>query len=235
MDFRCWVYTWSHAIDWASTEDEVAAFPLQRGNSNFDVRHNFTAAIVYNLPTRYNNRFETAVLGHWNADLWFVVRTSFPYEPVGPAVVDPLTGDDINGQLNYNGKQPYVHVAGIPGGRQIDWTIFSVTSIPLGAGNAPRNFLRGFGEAQANIAIQRSFPVYERTQLQFRAEVFNILNHPNFGTINTTCGVTTLGATCNNSLMGQASNTLSTGLGGLSSLYQQGGPRSLQFMVKVQF
>jgi hypothetical protein len=228
-------YTWSHAIDWASTEDEVAAFPLQRGNSNFDVRHNFTAAIVYNLPTRYENRFETAVLGHWNADLWFVARTSFPYEPVGPAVVDPLTGDDINGQLNYNGKKPYVHVAGIPGGRQIDPTIFSVTSTPLGAGNAPRNFLRGFGEAQANIAIQRAFPLYERTQLQFRAEAFNILNHPNFGTINTTCGVTTLGATCNNSLMGQASNTLSTGLGGLSSLYQQGGPRSLQFMLKLQF
>ncbi len=230
-------YTWSHSIDWASTEDlaNIATFPLQRGNSNFDVRQNFTAALVYNLPTQYENRFERAILGYWNADAWFVARTGFPYEPVGPAITDPLSGDVTSGELNYNGKYPYVHKPGIPDGRQIDPTIFSVTTSEYGVGNAPRNFLRGFGENQANIAIQRSFPVYERSQLQFRAEAFNIVNHPNFGTANTTCGVTAAGATCNNVLMGQATNTLSTGLGGTSSLYQQGGPRSLQFMVKLQF
>jgi hypothetical protein len=154
---------------------------------------------------------------------------------VGPAVIDPVTGYEIPGELNYNGKQPYVDKAGIPGGRQIDPTIFSVTANPLGAGSAPRNFLRGFGEAQANLAIQRSFPLYERSQLQFRAEAFNVANNPTFGSINTACGVTTAGATCNNVLMGQASNTLSSALGGTSTLYQQGGPRSLQFMLKVQF
>jgi hypothetical protein len=228
-------YTWSHAIDWASTEDYEEAFPLQRGNSNYDVRNNFSGALVYNLPTSYSNRIEKAILGSWNADLLFVARSAFPYEPVGPSVVNPVTGDVINGELNYNGKNPYVHAPGIPGGRQIDPSIFSVTQTPLGVGNAPRNFLRGFGEAQANIALQREFPLYERAKLQFRAEAFNIANHPNFGTVNTTCGVTAVGATCNNPIMGQATNTLSVGLGGMSSLYQQGGPRSLQFMLKLQF
>lgn len=230
-------YTWSHAIDWASTDDlsNIATFPLQRGNSNFDVRQNFTAALVYNLPTQYENRLNKAILGYWNADAWLVARTAFPYEPVGPAITDPLSGDVTSGELNYNGKFPYVYKSGIPGGRQIDPTIFSVTTSEFGIGNAPRNFLRGFGESQANIAVQRAFPLYERSQLQFRAEAFNIVNHPNFGTVNTTCGVTTAGATCNGALMGQAENTLSTGLGGLSSLYQQGGPRSLQFMLKLQF
>lgn len=228
-------YTWSHAIDWASTEEYSVTFPLQRGNSNFDVRHNFTAALVYNLPSQYPNRFERAVLGYWNADLWFVARTAFPYEPVGPSITDPVTGDIISGELNYNGKYPYVQKAGIPGGRQIDPTIFSVTAESLGVGNAPRNFLRGFGERQTNLAIQRSFPLYERTELLFRAEAFNIANHPNFGSINTTCGVTKAGAACDNALMGQATNTLSDGLGGLSSLYQQGGPRSLQLALKLRF
>lgn len=228
-------YTWSHAIDWASTEEYSVSFPLQRGNSNFDVRHNFTAALVYNLPSQYANRFESAVLGHWNADLWFVARTAFPYEPTGPSVTDPVTGDIINGELNYNGKYPYIHKHGIPGGRQIDSTVFSVTTASLGVGNAPRNFLRGFGENQANLAVEREFPLYEGSELQFRAEAFNIANHPVFGAVNTTCGVTTAGATCNNSIMGQATSTLSASLGGLSSLYQQGGPRSLQFALKLRF
>lgn len=228
-------YTWSHAIDWASTEEYSVAFPLQRGNSNFDVRHNFTAALVYNLPSQYSNPLERAVLGHWNTDLWFVARTAFPYEPTGPSVTDPVTGDIVNGELNYNGKYPYLHNPGIPGGRQIDSSIFSVTAEALGVGNAPRNFLRAFGENQANLAIQRTFPIYERSALEFRAEAYNVANHPVFGAVNTTCGVTTAGATCNNAIMGQATATLSDSLGGLSSLYQQGGPRSLQFALKLRF
>jgi len=229
-------YTWSHAIDWASADNSAsAAFPLQRGNADFDVRNNFTAALVYNLPTQYQNKFVKALLGYWNADAYVVARTAFPYEPVGPAVIDPVSGQEISGELNYNGAQPYVYKAGIPGGRQINPAIFSITSTPLGVGNAPRNFLRGFGENQANLAIQRTFPLYERSQLLFRAEAFNIINKPTFGAVNTTCGVTTPGATCTNVLMGQATNTLSTALGGASTLYQQGGPRSLQFLLKFIF
>jgi len=229
-------YTWSHAIDWASADNAPSAvFPLQRGNADFDVRNNFTGALVYSLPTQYQNKFEKAILGYWNANAYVVARSAFPYEPVGPAVIDPVTGYQIAGELNYNGAQPYVYKAGIPGGRQINPAIFSVTTNPLGVGNAPRNFLRGFGEAQANLAIQRTFPLYERSQLLFRAEAFNIANNPTFGVVNTTCGVTTPGATCTNVLMGQATNTLSTALGGTAALYQQGGPRSLQFMLKFLF
>jgi hypothetical protein len=229
-------YSWSHAIDWATSDNAAnGAFPLQKGNSDNDIRNNFTAALVYNVPTNYENRYAKAVLGYWNADLWFVARSAFPYEPVGPAVIDPSTGFMIPGELNYNGKQPYVHKSGVPGGRQIDPTVFSVTASPLGVGNAARNFLRGFGENQANLALQRSFPLFEKSQLQFRAEAFNFVNHPAFGTVNTTCGVTAPGATCNNVIMGQATNMLASGLGGVSSLYQQGGPRSLQFMLKFLF
>jgi hypothetical protein len=230
-------YTWAHSIDWASTDDlsNVATFPLQRGDSNFDVRHNFTAALVYNLPSRYSSEVKRFLLGGWNTDLWFIARSAFPYEPVGPAIVDPITGNTTSGELNYNGQNPYVYKAGIPGGRQINSRVFSVTTSAFGIGNAPRNFLRGFGEAQANLALQRTFPIYERVKLDFRAEAFNISNHPNFGAISTTCGVTTAGASCNSPIMGQATNTLSAALGGLSSLYQQGGPRSLQFMLKLEF
>jgi len=63
-------------------------------------------------------------------------------------------------------------------------------------------------------------------KLQFRAEAFNIFNHPNFGLINPAFGQSTFG---------QATSTLAQSLGGLSPLYQLGGPRSMQFALKLIF
>ncbi len=226
-------YTWAHAIDWASSDDAI--FPLEKADSDHDIRHNFTAAAVYNLPSNYSNLFERALLAHWNADLWLIARSAFPYEPTGANITDPTTGDVVFGELNWNGQNPYVHVPGIPGGRQINPADFSITSTPLGVGTLPRNMLRAFGEAQANVAFARTFPLYEQANLQFRAEAFNVTNHPVFGSVSLICGATATGATCNNTIMGQATNTLNTGLGNLNSLYQQGGPRSLEFALKLQF
>lgn len=227
-------YTWAHALDWASSDNSVL-FPLEKANSDNDVRHNLSAAAVYNLPSNYSNFFERAILAHWNADLLFTARTAFPYEPTGANVTDPATGDVYFGELNWNGQYPYLKKPGIPGGRQINPADFSITTTPLGVGTMPRNFLRAFGEAQANVSIARTFPIYERANLQFRAEAYNVTNHPNFGSVSLTCGTTTAGATCNNTIMGQATNTLNTALGYLNALYQQGGPRSLQFMLKLEF
>ena len=228
-------YTWAHAIDRSSSSTSSSTFPLQKGNSDHDLRHSFSAAAVYNLPSSYSNAFEKAILAHWNADLWFTAHSAFPYEPQGANVTDPVTGDVIFGELNWNGKGPYLNSPGVPGGRQLNPADFSITTTPLGVGTLPRNTLRAFGEAQANVAIERIFPLYERINLQFRAEAFNLTNHPNFGAVSLTCGTTTAGAACNNPIMGQATSTLNSGLGNLNSLYQQGGPRSLEFMLKLQF
>jgi hypothetical protein len=209
---------------------------LKRGNSDADVRNNFTAAAVYNLPSHYANRWQNLILGYWNIDLRFTARSAFPVQLSGPNATNPVDGQTYVTELNYNGQNPYVHVRGIPGGRQFNPSVFSV---PLanenGNGNAPRNFLRGFGETQVDMAVQRIFPIYEQWRLQFRAEAFNPLNHPTFGSLNVTCGTSTAGAACTNPLLGQATKTLSNSLEGLSALYQQGGPRSLQFALKLQF
>jgi len=95
-------------------------------------------------------------------------------------------------------------------------------------GDAPRNFLRGFDFWQTNLALQREFPLLERLKLQFRAESFNLFNRPNFGDIqsNLTTGPT---------FFGRAIDTANTQLGGLNSLYQEGGPRSLQLSLKLIF
>jgi hypothetical protein len=81
-----------------------------------------------------------------------------------------------------------------------------------------------------DVAIRREFPIYERLKLQFRAEAFNVFNHPNFGTINSTFCPAGPGCT-----FGQSTATLANSLGGLNSLYQMGGPRSMQFALKLTF
>jgi len=225
-------YTWAHSID--SDSADSTFLPVQRGNSNHDVRNSFTTALVYDLPSQYANRWEKAGLGGWNLSAWVTARSAFPVEISGPAVT--VAGSEFASELNYTGGYAYVSKAGVPGGRLINPAVFSVPATSQnGIGNAPRNFLRGFDEVEPDTAIQRTFQLYEKTALLFRAEAFNVLNHPNFGTLNVTCGATTAGAVCNNALLGEATNTLSVGLGGLSPIYQQGGPRSLQFALRLQF
>lgn len=75
-------------------------------------------------------------------------------------------------------------------------------------------------------AVRRDFPIHGRLKLQFRAEAFNVFNHPNFGTINSGFGQTTFG---------QATASLANSLGVLSPLYQMGGARSMQFALKFVF
>jgi hypothetical protein len=134
----------------------------------------------------------------------------------------------------------YNNGLGCPGGRAINPNAFSLpvgctpSSCPpgTGAGDAPRNFARGFGAWQVDLAVRREFPVYERLKLQFRAEAFNIVNHPNFGIINSNYCSVGPGTGCT---FGQATSTLANSLGGLSPLYQMGGPRSMQFALKLIF
>lgn len=77
-----------------------------------------------------------------------------------------------------------------------------------------------------NLSVRREFPIYENLKLQFRAEAFNIFNHPIFGTINPFFGEATFG---------QATGTLANSSSVLNPLYQQGGSRSMQFALRLTF
>jgi hypothetical protein len=104
--------------------------------------------------------------------------------------------------------------------------------VPLRQGSLGRNALRGLGLFQWNLGVHRDFSLHEAVSLQFRAEMFNILNHPNFGPPSGSLGVPGFGLssqTLNNYLGAGA------GSGGFSSLYQAGGPRSIQLALKLSF
>ncbi len=90
-----------------------------------------------------------------------------------------------------------------------------------------------------DVAVRREFPLFDRLKLEFRAEAFNVFNHPNFGVINSTPYCTPDNSSSPDFVpgctFGQTTATLAQSLGVLSPLYQAGGPRSMQFALKLIF
>jgi hypothetical protein len=236
-------YTWAHSIDYGSYNFFV---PYQRGNSDFDIRHNFAAALTDDLPNFSRGGHALTLLSHWGIDARFMARTGFPVTLNGNLLTDPGTGqafysglDRVPGQpvYIYDSQCNAIYANGLPdvrpcpGGRAINPNAFSLPVAGV-AGNAPRNFVRGSGAWQMDFAMRREFSIYDRLKLQFRAEAFNVFNHPNFGAVNPDYCSPSAGDGCT---FGQARATLANSLGGRSSLYQMGGPRSMQFALKLVF
>lgn len=224
-------YTWSHSIDNATSNFTVTQ--LTRGDSDFDIRHNFQAAVSYDIPGSYENAFASAILKHWAIDGRFSARTALPVNIIGATGIDAAVPYmSVNFQPNLvSGQAIYIDDPTAPGGRRINFAAFSIardSSNGLTQGNVGRNSLRGFNAIQTDLALRREFPIGETFRIQFRAESFNIFNRANFGAINNQLSV-------GSALFGRAINTQNTQLGGLNSLYQVGGPRSFQFALKLLF
>jgi hypothetical protein len=97
-----------------------------------------------------------------------------------------------------------------------------------------RNAVPGLGSVQADLSLARRFVFTEQLNLQFRADAFNVLNHPNFANPSGTVLLSSSGVLAFTN-GGVATQMLSQGLGGLNALYQVGGPRSIQLSLKLQF
>jgi hypothetical protein len=242
-------YTWSHSIDDASSafsslevsgSDIIAPGFNNKGNSDFDIRNTLSAAVTYQVPTPVNNGVLKAVFGNWSTDNILQVRSAPPVDVnngtpinVNPTEQVVLRPDVVPGQPLYLYGPQY------PGGKALNYNAFEnppidpTTGFPVRQGDLGRNSLRGFGATQWDFAVRRDFPIHEQVRLQFRAELFNVLNHPNFGPPTSSTSVPA-------SQFGVATQMLGSSLGqgygtGLSTLYQIGGPRSVQFALKLNF
>ncbi len=218
-------YTWSHSIDNASTSFQ--SYQVLKASSDFDVRSNLQAAISYNIPAKFENRIVSTVLGAWALDFRISARTALPVDVVGDSLLNKSTGSYMPLHPNRVAGQPlYLYTSSAPGGRKINYNAFEATTSLNGT--AGRNIARGFDAVQADLALRRDFPLFRQAHLQFRAEAFNILNHPIYGDVYNDM-------TYGESLFGLVYDTQNTQLGGLNALYQTGGPRSMQLAMKVRF
>lgn len=222
-------YTWAKSIDTASNDN--GDLDQARGPSVFDVRHSFSAAATYDIRLRKNNSFAIALFSGWSVDGIVIARSATPVNLVARSIV--LIGgvsQNIRPDL-ITGVPIYLEDPLAPGGKRFNPVAFAIP--PVGRqGSLGRNALRGFPLWQTNMTLRRQFDFTERFKLQLRAEMFNIFNHPNFANpVNTLTSVSFGRST---QLFGRSLGTSGTD-GGLNPLYQNGGPRSIQLVIRFQF
>ena len=225
-------YSWSHSLDSVSNDvtigisNTIISNATDYASSVFDVRQSFSGALNYEIPSAGKSGPIIALLTKdWSLQTVIVARTGFPFNAVlfAPSALGSaaLIRPDL-----VPGQPFWVATAGAPGGKILNINAFTIQTTPT-QGTEGRDDIPGFGLTQVDLSIARKFPVKERLNLQFRADAFNLLNHPNFTNppAYLAYGPSEL----------RSYTMLNQGLGGLNPLFQEGGPRSLQLSLKLTF
>jgi hypothetical protein len=230
-------YTWSHSIDNTSlVANSIASntglgficevqFPrVCRGNSDFDETHLIRSDFVYQLPFGRGRTFAAnsprwldEVIGGWGVDgipgwssgvAFSTVSNAFVagFAEDAPAI---FNGDRVGVQAHVH-KNPdgTVNLFTDPTRAQGDFTG------PLGFTIGSRNSLRGASAFTMDMGLGKTFPIYQdKVNLKFRADAFNVLNHPTFSNPN---------SDITSGTFGQITSTTST-------------PRVGQFALRLEF
>jgi hypothetical protein len=219
-------YTYGRSIDEGaggsdSSSDSSKGLPQnsyaprgERGLSDFDVRHRLVVSPIYDLPFGNNGKYLTTgwlshLSSYWQISGIVQWQTGRPFT-VYYGTDNSNTGENSdrpNVASNPNSHAPHSVAA---------WFNTSAfIAAPAGTfGNESRNAVEGPGYVNVDAAIARSFPIRDDIKLNFRAESFNLANHPNFYNPN-------------------PSSYFGTGsFGKLSQAYDQ---REEQFSVKLLF
>jgi hypothetical protein len=229
-------YTWSRSRDTVSDESIVNyQVPtglidpeVDRGPSDFDAPHQFSAAVSYQLPSVAGSGFWRALLEDFAIDIILRSRSATPVNVVTNRDPFGLGFRTVSRPDQVPNVPLYLEDSTVAGGRRINSEAFDADAPAAEGrqGNLGRNALRGFPMSQLDVSVHRRLPLAGRTSLELRLDAFNVLNHPNFANPS---GVLT------DPNFGVSTQMLGRSLGGLSPLYQIGGPRSLQLAVKLMF
>jgi hypothetical protein len=222
-------YSFSHSLDNSSSDVVSGANAISAArdyaSSDFDVRHSFSAALHYEIPSLARSRMGSALVNDWSIDMVGVVRSGFPFN-ASLFAFSPVLGFTFIRPDLVPGQPKWIANPSAAGGQSLNPAAF--VPPPAGQqGSEARNDIPGFGLTQFDPSLAKKFAITERLHLQFRADAFNVLNHPNFTNPQ---GLVFFGPT-----QQQSTKMLNQGLGGLNPLFQEGGPRSLQLSLRLTF
>jgi len=179
-------YTWSHEIDdmlnvFSPGFESPFTPKFDHASGDWDVRNNFTASGLYRLPDlKGSNSFVRTALGGWQTSGIIQTRSGLPtnISLVGGFFGNAVRPDYVSGQPLW-----------VPGhrwpGSSYNINAFAVEPTYDGTpgatiGTVGRNSLRGPAYFQLDLSGMKNFAITERVTMQFRADIFNIFNHPNF-------------------------------------------------------
>ena len=247
-------YTWSHGVDNGSN-DAVQFIPsgianpsINRGDSDYDVRNSVSEALTYTIPSVNWHNPLSQVLKNWAINNLLSVHSSLPFDVNSQNITYSTNGGYYTLRADTVPEQPqwlyakYLNGYLVPGGKYLNVNAFVNPPANAAQGDLRRNSLRAFNFWQLDFGVHRQFPIKDSLGVQFRAEMFNILNHPNFASPGLSrsnyVGYSAPGTPF---VFGESTESYGSGLGGgsnnggFSPLFQQGGPRAIQMALRVEF
>ncbi|MBZ5539694.1 MAG: carboxypeptidase regulatory-like domain-containing protein [Acidobacteriia bacterium] len=155
-----------------------------RSESLFSIRHRFTENVIINLPFGKGRKYmsdaagvQQALLGGWQLTSLGTFQSGMPFSVLAgygiTGVGDAIDFPDRLNQISANTTTGDIN----------NWinTAAYVEQAPGHLGNSARNSAKGPGFSNLDFGIGKDFTITEQIGLKFRTDMFNVLNHPNFG------------------------------------------------------
>jgi hypothetical protein len=246
-------YTWAHSIDnYSEPANGGTLYSYQgiicdytrpracRGNSDFDIRQTINSNFAYALPLGRGMTFASSAprwldeaIGGWTLSGIPSYHTGVP---VSATTAAAIASDGESALAIWNGTNkadlrthvnvdPSTHIVYMfKGGATGASQILSEFSGPVGLQYGNRNIISGPGALGFDASLGKTFPIWDNLHLKFRADAFNVLNHPVFADpANTTNLSGGLNIVNNASAFGQLTGTTGE------------GPRVAQFSLRLEF
>ena len=237
-------YTYSHSIDNITVDPNGFTSPIDnlnlasnRGNGDFDHRNSFNASFSYALPVGQGKRFGSGasrwldeLIGDWQVGSLVVAQDGTVFtvssQRATTAVTFTSAGTATATRDNYSGDFRSGTIQYLPNGNVFFFTPQDLANFSFPAagsiGNQGRNNFRGPYFVNVDSSLVKKFKITERQAVTFRAEAYNLFNHPNFGGIQTNV---------NSPLtFGQMTTTLATQSNSIGT-----GARTMQLTLRYDF
>jgi Carboxypeptidase regulatory-like domain len=225
------IYTYAHtndagsngnsAGDLGNVSNPYAGWKYDFGPADYDIHHTFVANFVYDLPIlrHSDNKFAKAVIGGWEVSGIISVQSGAPIN-LG------LNGNSASSIIPNSQNRPDQTGAGHNPHTVAEWFDTSIYSTPACLtgpdcwGNSGRNSIFGPGRDNWNISLFKNFVLSETrgSNIQFRAEFFNIWNHTQLDASSANGGV--------------SNNYGASDFGQIKAAYD---PRIIQLALKIYF
>ncbi len=193
-------YTYASSRDCDSFQKQVVpnTFDIHGicGPSDYDIRQVLVPSAVYEIPFRGGNRMLREALAGWQLTQSYQFQTGAPFSVATSqdiAGVGPGSGSQLlqvtpgsvlkgNGKFSSSNTDGNYWFAPTTGGTQN----FTTPTAGTFTTQLNRNILRSPGQSYFNASLQKKFPIYESSNLNFRVDAFDFPNHPNWNSPDST-------------------------------------------------